>query len=575
MSHPIRRAVLIFLLPFLALTVASAPAPGPRASVAGSWDGFVERFLEAHFAANPSFAVFEGRHEYDGKLPDWSEAGIRREVARLRTAHDSAAAWDTTGLDPRRRLQRRYLIAVLEGQLFWLDDAKWPWKNPTWYADNLDPNVYIARPYADATVRARALTAWARAVPGAARQIQANLHTPLPKSYAAIGRIRFGGLVPYLRTDAPKAFTEVKDSAVLGALHSALDSAADAMAQLDAWFASQQRTAVDSFALGPELFARMLKATDRVDMPLERLEALGRADLERNLAALREACSEFAPRQTLHACVAKAAALKPQGNVVAAARLQLDSLSTFVRTHDLVTLPGNEKAEVHESPPYQRWNFAYIDPPGPYDKGLPSVYYVAPPDPSWPPKERQDYLPGRADLEFTSVHEVWPGHFIQFLHSNRSADKFGAVFVTYAFAEGWAHYAEEMMWEAGLGNGSPEVHIGQLQNALLRNARYLSAIGMHAKGMTPAQSERLFREDALQDAATSRQQAARGTFDPEYLNYTLGKLMIRQLREDWTASRGGRAAWKAFHDQFLSYGGPPVPLVREEMLGSDAGPALR
>ena len=535
----------------------------------------MDRFLEAHFAANPGFAVYQGRHEFDGKLPDWTDAGLRREAARLRATHDSAEAWDTTGLDPRRRLQRRYLIAVLEGQLFWLEDAKWPWKNPTWYAGDLDPNVYIARPYANPTVRARALTAWARAVPGAARQIQANLHTPLPKPYAAIGRIRFGGLVRFLRNDAPKAFAEVKDPAVLGALHVALDSAADAMTQLDAWFALQQRTAVDSFAMGPELFARMLKATDRVDVPLDRLEAIGQADLDRNLDALREACSAFAPGQALPACVAKANELKPNGSVVEAARRQLDSLSSFVRTHDLVTVPGNEKAEVRESPPYQRWNFAYIDPPGPYDKGLPSVYYVAPPDPSWSPKDRHDYLPGRANLEFTSVHEVWPGHFLQFLHSNRSADKFGAVFVTYAFAEGWAHYAEELMWEAGVGDGSPEVHIGQLQNALLRDARYLSAIGMQTKGMTPAESERLFHDKALQTTATARQQAARGTFDPEYLNYTLGKLMIRELREDWTASRGGRAAWKAFHDQLLSYGGPPVPLLRDEMLGPEEGPALR
>jgi uncharacterized protein DUF885 len=567
--------VLRFLLPLLALAGACRPSRRPPAAGPGTWDGFVDRFLEAHFAANPGFAVYQGRHEYDGKLPDWSDAGLRREAARLRAAHDSAAAWDTTGLDPRRRLQRRYLMAVLEGQLFWLDDAKWPWKNPTWYAGDLDPNVYIARPYANPTVRARALTAWARNIPGAAREIRANLHTPLPKSYVAIGRIRFGGLVSFLRNDAPKAFSEVKDSAVLGGLHAALDSAADALAQLDGWFASQQPTAIDSFAMGPELFTRMLKATDRVEVPLERLEALGRADLKRNLAALQEACGAFAQRQTLRACVAKASALKPKGSVVEAARLQLDSLSAFVRAHDLVTVPGNERAEVRQSPPYMRWNFAYIDPPGPYDKGLPSVYYVAPPDPSWSPKERADYLPGRADLEFTSVHEVWPGHFLQFLHSNRSADKFGAVFVTYAFAEGWAHYAEEMMWEAGLGDGSPEVHIGQLQNALLRDARYLSAIGMQTGGMTPAESDRLFREEALQDAATARQQAARGTFDPEYLNYTLGKLMIRQLREDWTASRGGRSAWKAFHDQFLSYGGPPVPLIREEMLGREAGPALR
>jgi uncharacterized protein (DUF885 family) len=180
-------------------------------------------------------------------------------------------------------------------------------------------------------------------------------------------------------------------------------------------------------------------------------------------------------------------------------------------------------------------------------------------------------LPGRANLLFTSVHEVWPGHFLQFLHANRSPSKFGQVFVGYAFAEGWAHYTEEMMWEAGLGNGDPETHIGQLLNALLRNVRFLSAIGMHTGAMTVEESERMFREQGFQDAGTARQQAARGSFDPAYLNYTMGKLIIRKLREDWTASRGGKQAWQSFHDEFLKYGGPPIPLVRKAMLGADKG----
>ena len=141
----------------------------------------------------------------------------------------------------------------------------------------------------------------------------------------------------------------------------------------------------------------------------------------------------------------------------------------------------------------------------------------------------------------------------------------------YAFTEGWAHYAEEIMWEAGLGNGDPEIHIGQLLNALLRNVRFISAIGLHTGTMTVAESERMFRDKACQDPGNARQQAARGTFDPAYLNYTLGKLMIRKLRDDWTASRGGRKAWGAFHDQFLSYGSPPIPLARKAMLGSDGG----
>jgi uncharacterized protein (DUF885 family) len=179
-------------------------------------------------------------------------------------------------------------------------------------------------------------------------------------------------------------------------------------------------------------------------------------------------------------------------------------------------------------------------------------------------------VPGAADLLFTSVHEVWPGHFLNFLHSNRARSIFGRIFVGYAFAEGWAHYTEEMMWEAGLGDRHPETHIGQLTNALLRNARYLSAIGLHTKGMTVAESEHLFREKAYQDAGNSRQQAARGTYDPAYLNYTLGKLMIRKLREDWSRDRGGQKAWREFHDQFLSFGGPPIPLVRRVMVGGGA-----
>lgn len=225
-----------------------------------------------------------------------------------------------------------------------------------------------------------------------------------------------------------------------------------------------------------------------------------------------------------------------------------------------------------ESPPYRRWNFAYIDIPGPYEKGLPSTYYVAPPDPSWSKAERDAYIPSNADLLFTSVHEVWPGHFLERLHSKRSPSKFGQVFsASTAFTEGWAHYTEEMMWEAGLGNGDPETHMGQLLNALMRNVRYLSAIGLHTKDMTLEESQRMFRELAYQDIATARQQAARGTFDPAYLSYTLGKLMIRKLREEWTASRGGRKAWREFHDKFLSYGRPPIPLVRTAMLGPTAG----
>ena len=561
------RRVLTFVL---LLAAAGFSSPAPDASAA--WDAFVDEYVEAHLAANPDFAVYQGWHEFDGRLPDWSQAGLEAEVDRLHAARDRALAFDTTELDAPRRLQRAYLLAVVDEHRFWIEDARQPWKNPEFY--HLDPNVYIARPYASAEVRARALTAWARAVPGALQHVRDNLETPLPKTFVEIGRIRFGGLVDFLRTDAPAAFTVASDS-TREELGVALDSAAASLAAFEAWFASQEATATDDYAMGPDLFAKMLWTTERVDVPLDRIEALGEADLARNLEALTEACAEFAPGKTLRDCATDAQALKPEGGAVEAARLQLDSLEQFVRDHDLVSIPGTEEAQVRESPPYERANSAYIDIPGPFDVGLPSIYFIAPPDPDWTPEERRDYVPGRTTLLFTSVPEVWPGHFLQVLHSNRSPDVLAQVFYGYAFSEGWAHYTEELMWEAGLGAGDPEVHIGQIGEALLRDVRLLSAIGLHARGMSVAESEALFREQAFQDPANARQQAARGTYDPAYLNYTLGKLMIRQLRDDWTASRGGRKAWKPFHDRFLSYGAPPIPLVRAAMLGPDAGPALR
>jgi len=346
-----------------------------------------------------------------------------------------------------------------------------------------------------------------------------------------------------------------------------------AVTEAATWLESQRATANQDFELGAERFARMLAETEAVTVPLDRLEEIGRADLERNQKALAEACASFAPGAGLGDCMLRMQAAKSPLGPVAEARAQLPALKQFIAASGLVSIPGTEEALVEEAPPYNRQNSAYINIPGPYEKDMPSIYYIAPPDPAWTAEQQAAYIMGRKDLLFTSVHEVWPGHFLNFLHANRSPSLFGRVFVGYAFSEGWAHYTEELVVDAGFESGDMESRIGQLSNALLRNCRYLSAIGLHARGMTQQQSLELFRNECYQDEGNSLQQAARGTWDPAYLNYTLGKLMIRKLRDDWTASRGGRAAWKDFHDTFLSYGGPPIPLVRRAMLGDDS-PAL-
>ena len=539
-------------------------------SGATQWVAFQEKFLAGYFPLNPTFAVYQGKHDFDGQLPDWSDKGIAAQIAYLeKSITDARALGDD--LPDAMRFERDYLIKVAQGQLFFLKDADFPYKNPAFYVGALDPNVYIARPYADSKTRMEAFIAYLEAIPVAAGQIKTNLKLPLPQSFVKYGQAGFGGFADYYVTDAKSAFVAVEDEGLHQQFDEAAAVAATAMRELSDYIGSQPSTA-GGFALGADLFAKMILDNESVATPLDELEEIGLADLVRNQEALAKECATYAPGVGIADCMAKMSAAKPKDGPVKEARRQLPVLRRFLVEKNLVSIPGTEEALVEESPPYNRQNSAYIDIPGPYEMGLPSVYYISPPDPSWDAQTRADFIPAKKDLMFTSIHEIWPGHFLNFLHSNRAKSIFGKLFVGYAFAEGWAHYTEEMMWEAGLNDGDSETHIGQLSNALLRNCRYLSAIRLHTQGMTVEQSKNMFKNECFQDEGNARQQAARGTYDPQYLNYTMGKLMIRKLREDWT--KGNRSEWKAFHDEFLSYGGPPIPMVRAAMLKEDSPRAV-
>jgi len=545
-------------------TVATATAPV-------AWPAFVEQFIETYFVAYPSFAAGQGRHEFDGLLPDWSAAGIQKEIERLQQVRAKALQYTDATLTPQQRFQRGYLIGQIDDNLFWLRDARMPFTNPAYYFDNgLDPGTYVTVPYAPADVRLRAFIKYAAAIPGAVEQIRANLQTPMPRSFVDYGVAGFSGFAEFYRKDVPQAFAEVADPQLQRQLQDAIEPAATAMQEMAKWLEAQRTTANDAYALGKDRFAAMLSMTEAVNTPLDKLAAIGKADLDRNLAALAEACKAYLPKGTLAACVDKQSQDKPHGGAVEGARSQLAQLRQFVVDHKIVTIPGTQLALVEEAPAYKRQNSMYISIPGPYESNLPSIYYIAPPDPGWSKAEQLAYIPGKADLLFSSVHEVWPGHFLQFLHSNRSSWRFGQLFVGYGFAEGWAHYAEELMVEEGLAQGSPELHIGQLTNALLRNVRYMCAIGLHTQGMSVAQCEQMFKEKAFVDGGNARQQAARGTYDPAYLNYTMSKLMIFKLRKDWQA-KNPQKTLQQFHDELLSYGGPPIALVRAQMLGEVGG----
>ena len=479
-----------------------------------SWDSFQEEFIEGLFEVDPASAVDAGRHDFDGRLPDWSPEGLARAAAFLKGSRERAKAFETNRLSEQQQFERDYLVAVADERLFWLETSQAAYRNPTFYAGALDPNVYVTRQYAPASPAAAFLHCLREESAASRRTNQSQPAHPATQNPRRNRPDGVGGLVSYFQKDVPSVFKAVEDQAVQAEFGEANAEAIAAMSSLDAWLGEQEAEANDDFALGPDLFSRMLYETERVGIGLDRLEQLGREDLERNMAALEQACAEFASGKTIAECAARVQSRKPAQGPVAAAREQLGSLKRFVAENDLVSIPGTEEAHVAESPPYMRWNAAYIDIPGPLEANLPSIYYIAPPDPTWTEKERQDYLPGASDLLFISVHEVWPGHFLQYLHSNRSLSTIGRLFVGYGFAEGWAHYVEELVWEAGLNRGDHETRVGQLLNALLRNVRYLSAIGLHSGRMTVEESEQMFREKAFQDPGNARQQAAPGNLRP-------------------------------------------------------------
>jgi hypothetical protein len=539
---------------------AASPAPPPLPTAgpprpASEWAGFVTATVEQVFALNPTFAVFQGRHDFDGRLPDWSEAGIRGQSDVLRAAYASASGF--TGLNANQQFERDYLLQIIRGELFWLEDADVFHTNPSFYIGALDPVVYLSRDYADAPTRMRATINLLRAVPTAAASIRANLRMPMPSTFISFGVSSFNGLADFYTNDVRAAFAGVGDAALQQDLVNASNAAAAAMRDIATWMNSNAGSATEAYALGTERFSRMLSATEGVDLSIAELQNIGEADLLRNQNALTAACAAYAPGVSTGTCLTRLSANRPPDGAVAAAARQIDELRNFVVNNNLVTIPSTETLTVRASPPY-RANVIYMQPPGAFESGA-STYYI----PSGSGISEPSLL-------FTTAHEAMPGHFLQYLHSRRVPSLVGRLFVNGGFAEGWAHYSEEMVFEAGLRGGSAETRLGMLVNALLRNCRYLAAIGLHTQGMSVAQAQALFQQRCFQDANTALAQAHRGTYDPGYLNYTLNKLMIMRLRADWTATRGGRAAWQAFHDQLLSYGGPTIPQVRSAMLGGPA-----
>ena len=548
----------------------------PAAASGSRWEEFTDEFFSRHFAVSPTAAVWAGLHEYDGQLQDVSAEAILQRTEMLRQyalrAEDKFTADTLTAVE---ELERQQLVSAIEGMLFDVEVAEYHVRNPAWYAGPLSPSVYVSREYAPKAARLEALTAHLQKIPEYIGQMRGTLRPPFPRPFVRTSLVQFGGLASHLQDDAPGLFADVEDSDLQAAFADAVGPAVTALRDTEAWLELELEDATDEFALGEERYRELLWRAYRIDLDWQTLKDVAQTDLERNLELLRTTCESFDPEITVADCAARVRDDKPEAGAVARANEQLPELKEFLTGADIVGIPGEETAFVAEAPAYRRTNSAYIEIPGPYEQGLPSIYYIAGPDPEWPEETRRQYVPGEADLLNTSVHEVWPGHFLHSLYITRSDNRVGKLLRNSMLNEGWAHYAEELMQEAGLGDDRPLVRVGQILDALMRDVRFLSSVGLHIEGMSVETSQRMFAELAYLDPGNAEQQALRGTYGPNYFIYTLGKLIIRKMREDWTAQRGGRSAWKEFHEELLSLGSAPLPVLREAMMGpGDPGPLL-
>jgi len=534
-----------------------------------------DAYLRAYCDTYPHVAVWLGFHEYDGRLPDLSRRGLEARLADLRRFLSDLERIDPTDLDSQAWLDYQVVRHEALFEAFAIEDWRRLKRDPIPYLETLDVGNYILRNYAPLEVRARALLAHLRGVPAVLSAMRENLVHPMRPAVGVAARIG-KGLASFLQDDLPGALSGLEDGALRGELEAAIRDAVREVNAAVSWLENDLAPrAADDFALGPERFARMLALSEGLDIPLDRLREVAEADLARNKEAFLETAARLGgPGRAPQQVIAEGKRRHPAPeDLVPTVRQLVDDLRQTVITRGIVSVPYDENCVVAETPPFLRYAFAMMYSSGPFETAAKeSYYYVTPPERDWPPEKVEEWMTAFTyhSLWSTCVHEAWPGHYLHGLHTRNAPSPVAKAFGSYAFTEGWAHYCEQMMWETVCPDDL-WARLGQLSEALLRDVRFVCALGLHTAGMTVEEATRRFMEDAFMEAATAEEEAVRGTYDPGYLNYTLGKLMLLKLREDVRAREEENFDLRRFHDRFLSYGTPPIPIVRRLMLGEDEG----
>jgi uncharacterized protein (DUF885 family) len=561
---------------FAGSCASSTPQPPPANAASGNaaFDDVSRAYLEDMYQRQPTSATYLGIHKYNDRLDDYSRKAVDDAAVSARQFRGRVAAIDAASLSPERQLDREQLLRAIDSRLLSLEVLR-PWAvDPDSYSSGLTQTAYvmIKRNFAPPEERLRQLIAREKAMPAALAHARTNLQNP-PKIYTEIAIEQMDGNRGFFETAVASAFPTVTDKALLAEFKQANDAVIAAMAGYKKWLQDDLLKRSDgTFAIGEDAYGKKLAADEMIELPLDDLLEIAERDLRRNQAAFTEAARAVDPRKSAAAVLKTLEADHPPAEkLLSTTQAELDALGRFMTEKRIITIPAAAPARVEETPPFLRaTTSASMDIPGPFETVATEAYYnMTLPDPKLSAAEKNEfmsqwYYPAISNV---SVHEVWPGHYLQFLYAKNFPSDIRKVLGAATNSEGWAHYCEQMVIDEGFHADDPRYRLAQVQDALLRDVRFIVGIRMHTRGMTVAEAEEFFIKEGFQSRPVARSESKRGTSDPTYGYYTMGKLMILKLREDYRAKMGGKFSLQEFHDAFIRLGPLPLPLVRRAMLG--------
>jgi uncharacterized protein (DUF885 family) len=567
---------LLLVLAACGASPASSATATPAASAkAGSaaFAAFVEDYFAAQYAYFPSAGTGVGLHQYDSQLEDRSRARIEARIAEVETLAARLAALDPATLSFDDAIDAAALATEIQSELLQLRTIRSWERNPMAYAGvpGRAINGIMKRDFAPAAERLRSIIARLRQVPAVYAAAKANLKNP-PREFTDVAIRMSKGTIGFFEKTVPAWARDAAggDAALLGELTQANDAVITAAKDFATWLETDLKPrSTGKYALGAETFAALLKADEMVDAPLADVLAAGEAQLAKDYDALVATANKIDPKKSPAQVMKDLSDDHPgENDLIPTVARSVEETRQFVIAKDIITIPSEVRPRVEETPPYARGGgFASMDTAGPFeDKATESFYYVTPVEKDWDAKHKEEHLRlfNRPVISLINIHEAFPGHYVQFLFSKRFPTKTRKLVGAGSNSEGWAHYAEQMVVDEGFGNGDLKIRLAQLVEALVRDCRYVVGIKLHTQGMTVEEGAKLFVDKAFMEPANAYEEARRGTFNPTYLYYTLGKLEIYKLRDEYRRKTG--ASLKQFHDAFVSQGSLPIPLVRRILL---------